>query len=221
MSFAKPALLSTAIVGILASPAAAALSASATTELNLRAGPGPQYEIQNVIPADAEVDVAGCLDQAEWCEVSYDGTQGWAYAAYLTTPVEEEPVVIYENTDRLEVETVTYEDDSDVAMGAAAGGTWGAAAGALLVGGPLAAAGGAILGAGLGANAEVEEKTVTYVRQNPVEPVYLTGEVAQGAGIPEEIEVYTVPESDYAYLNVNEIPVVVDPESRRIVRVIR
>jgi hypothetical protein len=59
------------------------------------------------------------------------------------------------------------------------------------------------------------------VRQNPVEPVYLTGEVAQGAGIPEEIEVYTVPESDYAYLNVNEIPVVVDPESRRIVRVIR
>ncbi|MBY6005781.1 DUF1236 domain-containing protein [Salipiger bermudensis] len=221
MRLIKPAVFGSAILGILASPAMAAMTASTTTELNLRTGPGPQYEVAAVLPADAELDVQGCLEAADWCEVSYDGTSGWAYAAYMTTPVENEPVVIYENARTLEVETVTYEDDSDAVMGGAAGGAWGAAAGALLVGGPLAAATGAVIGLGLGANAEVEEKTVTYIRENPVEPVYLTGEVAKGAGIPQEVEIYTVPESNYAYVNVNRMPVVVDPESRRIVQVIR
>ena len=56
MKLAKPILLSTAIAGILASPAAAALSATATTELNLRSGPGPEYQIEGVIPGDAEVE---------------------------------------------------------------------------------------------------------------------------------------------------------------------
>ncbi|MHA6344823.1 DUF1236 domain-containing protein [Roseivivax sp. CAU 1761] len=214
------ALSTTLIAGLLASPALAAMSASATTDLNFRSGPGPQYEIQGVIPAETAVDVNGCLENTEWCEVTFDGQTGWAYAAYLTTPVENEPMVLTEAPSSVEIQTVTY-DDGNKAVGGSAGAAWGAAAGSLLVGGPAAVAAGAIIGAATGAASTVEEKTVTYVRENPVEPVYLNGEVAVGAGIPEDIEVYSVPESDFSYLNVNQQTVVIDPENRRIVHVLR
>ena len=221
MNTKKTLLLSLPLVGLAAAPVSAAMTASATTELNLRSGPGPQYSVESVIPSTEEVDVMGCLADAEWCEVSYQGTSGWAYSAYLTTPVEDEPVVIYENRDRVEVKTVTYDDTSNAAAGAGVGGAWGAAVGSLIVGGPAAVAAGAVIGAVAGAANNVEEKTVTYIQSNPVEPVYLDGEIAVGAGIPQEIEVYEVPESDYAYLNVNQQPVVIDPETRRIVKIVR
>ncbi|SNR58877.1 DUF1236 domain-containing protein [Puniceibacterium sediminis] len=220
MKLKQIALFSTAIISIAASPALAGMSANATTELNFRSGPGSQYEIQGVIPADAEVDVVGCLDNGEWCEVNFDGQEGWAYSAYLTTPVENEPVVLYQAPKTVEIETVTY-DEGNKAAGGAAGATIGAAAGALLIGGPAALAAGAIIGAATGASSAVDETTVTYVRENPVEPVYLSGEVAVGAGIPDSVQVYEVPEQQYSYVNVNGQTVVVDSDSRRIVRVIR
>lgn len=215
--------LSTAIATVAATPLLAQMTASTTTDLNFRAGPGPQYAAEGVIPAGAAVDVAGCLDGGEWCEVTYDGQTGYAYSAYLTTLVEEQPVVLYEAPSTVEVNTVTYEDeDGSEAVGGTAGAAWGAAAGSLLVGGPAAVAAGAIAGAAAGATgADVEEDTVTYVQRNPVEPVYLNGEVAVGAGVPQEVEIYSVPETDYQYLNVNQQTVLVDPETRRIVQVIR
>ncbi len=216
----KTGLIATTALALAASPALAAMTATATTDLNLRAGPGPQYEVVGVIDGEDSVEMAGCTEAGAWCEVAYDGTTGWAYSAYLTAPIagaEAEPVVVYENT--ADVAIIEYEDDN--AADAAAGGTFGAAAGALLIGGPAAAAAGAVLGMAGGAAADTPEATVTYVRNNPVEPVYLEGEVARGAGIPQEIEVYTVPESEYSYLNVNDQTVIIDPETRRIVEVIR
>ncbi|MFD1343925.1 DUF1236 domain-containing protein [Litorisediminicola beolgyonensis] len=213
-------LTAAALCGLAAAPVSAAMTASATTDLNLRAGPGPQYAVQSVIPAEGAVDVAGCLEAGEWCEVTYDGTSGWAYSAYLTTPVENEPVVIYQNTDRVKVETVTYDNTTEEAVGAASVGAWGAAVGSLIVGGPAAAAAGAVIGAAVGAES-VPEETVTYVTANPVEPVYLNGEVVVGAGIPDTVTLYEVPDAQYQYVNVNEQYVVVNPENRRIVRVIR
>ncbi|SEK77814.1 SH3 domain-containing protein [Roseivivax marinus] len=218
----KTMLLGTAVAAITATPLLAQMSASTTTDLNFRAGPGPQYAAQGVIPAETAVDVAGCLENGEWCQVSYDGTTGWAYSAYLTTPVENEPVVLYEAPSTVEIETVTYEEPAgEQAAEGAVGAGWGAAAGSLLVGGPAAVAAGAIVGAATAAGPDVPEPTVTYVRENPVEPVYLNGEVAVGAGIPQDVEIYSVPEAQYQYLNVNEQYVVVDPETRRIVQVVR
>ncbi len=216
----KTGLIATTALALAAGPALADMTATATTDLNLRSGPGPQYEVVGVIDGDESVDMAGCTEGGEWCEVTYDGTSGWAYSAYLTAPIEgpeAEPVVVYQNT--ADVAIIEYEDDN--AADAAAGGTLGAAAGALLVGGPVAIAAGAVLGMAGGAAADTPEATVTYVRSNPVEPVFLEGEVARGAGIPQEIEVYEVPDSDYSYLNVNRQTVIIDPETRRIVEVIR
>jgi uncharacterized protein YraI len=73
--------LSAALAAVALSAGAAA-AASATTDLNLRAGPGPDYQAIGVIPAGAPVDVLGC--SGSWCQVSYAGRAGYASASYLS-----------------------------------------------------------------------------------------------------------------------------------------
>ena len=65
------------------------------------------------------------------------------------------------------------------------------------------------------------DDTVAYVRSNPVDPVYLDGEVVVGAAIPEAVAVYEVPQSEYRYVNVNGQYVLVEPEGRRVVYIAR
>jgi hypothetical protein len=61
----------------------------------------------------------------------------------------------------------------------------------------------------------------TYVTTNPLDPVYLEGNLAVGAGIPEDITLSAVPNYRYQYVYVNDRPVLVDPATRRIVYVYR
>ena len=56
---------------------------------------------------------------------------------------------------------------------------------------------------------------------NPLDPVYLEGNLAVGAGIPEDITLSAVPNYRYQYVYVNDRPVLVDPATRRIVYVYR
>ena len=211
-------MYATAIVGALLSTAAqAATEASAWTDLNLRAGPGPMYEIVGVIPAEGIVAVEGCLDAANWCKVSFDGTVGWASGDYLTAMVDSTPVVVYANREKVSVGTVTYEDQSE--EGAAVGVATGAAAGAM-VAGPVGALVGAVLGGAVGSTAP-DQKVTTYVTGNPVEPVYLDGEVVVGAGIPETVVLSEVPDSEYSYAYVNGVPVIVERKQRQIVYIVR
>ena len=72
-------------------------------------------------------------------------------------------------------------------------------------------------GAGVALGADIEP-AVTYVQQNLVEPVYMEGAVVVGVGIPQKVELIEVPETQYSYLNVNGLPVIVDNENRQIVR---
>lgn len=215
--FTKTILIAT--VGTLLSTGAyAATEATAWTDLNLRAGPGPVYEIVGVIPADGVVAVEGCLDSANWCKVAFEGTEGWASGDYLAAMVDNTPVVVYSNREKVAVGTVTYEDKS--AEGAAVGGTAGAIAGAM-VAGPVGALVGVMLGGGLGAAAAPDETVTTYVVANPVEPIYLDGEVVVGAGIPETVMLSDVPESEYSYAYVNGVPVIVERQKRQIVYIVR
>lgn len=61
----------------------------------------------------------------------------------------------------------------------------------------------------------------TYIESNTIDPVYLDGEVVVGAALPETVEVREIPDYDYRYVYVNEQPVLVEPETRRIVYVLR
>ncbi|MDT0683753.1 DUF1236 domain-containing protein [Roseicyclus sp. F158] len=218
MSLRKTLALTTAAVLAAGAVSAQAVDATATTDLNFRAGPGPDYEVLGVIGANDTVAINGCVEAANWCEVSYDGTTGWAYGEYLNVPVGSETVAISTQPETVTVETIEYQDTR--AQSATAGATVGATIGAL-AGGPIGAvAGGAITGAALGAAADPGPQVLTYVSDNPVDPVLLDGEVVVGAGIPDVVDLYDVPESDFQYVYVNGQPVIVDGE-RRIVRIIR
>lgn len=199
---------------LLASSAFAETSASAWTDLNLRAGPGVSYEILGVIPASQTVTVDGCLEESNWCRVAYGEMNGWASGDYLTAMVE---APIYSNRERLAVETVTYERNPDATIG---GGVAGAIAGGVL-GGPVGALIGAGVGMGIGTAAAPEDRVTTYVVENPVEPVYLDGEVVVGAGIPETVTLAEVPESEYYYAYINGNRVLVEREQRRVVYIVR
>jgi hypothetical protein len=210
-----------AIIGVLSAPAAyAQTTAQAAMALNLRAGPGPAEQIISVIPADGEVTVEACLQGSSWCEVSFEGMSGWAFSDYLTVKLEGEadPVTLYENRDRITVHTIERTDTTgESALGA---GTVGMLAGAV-VGGPVGAAIGGLAGASAGAASDPGEQVTTYVRTNPVEQIYLDGEVVVGAGIPETVTLQDVPDSEFSYAYVNGVPVVVDTESRQIVHILR
>ena len=62
-------------------PAGTGPGAVATTNVNLRQGPGTTYTIITTIPAGAPVDVAGCSGQ--WCQVTYQGQNGYVIATSL------------------------------------------------------------------------------------------------------------------------------------------
>lgn len=215
--FFRNAILTTSLVALTAGPALAATTATATTDLNLRAGPGPQYEIIGVIAGDASADVEGCIEESNWCKVMYDGQEGWAYGEYLTASVEETmtPVV----SEEVVVETITYDNSNDGEAFVSAG-TVGAVAGALIAG-PVGAAVGGMAAGTAGALAEPDTEVVTYVRSNTLDPIYLEGEVVTGAIVPDTVELVEIPESQYRYVYINGLPVLVEPEERTIVYVVR
>lgn len=217
-------LCTTTAAAMIAAPMAfAGVAATATTDLNLRDGPGAWHEVVGTIAANGTVDVEKCYSDANWCKVTYEGQSGWAYGAYLKAGGMETPVAIIapEAQEQLQVTTITIEETPDTeARSAAVGAGWGAIAGAL-VAGPAGAAVGAILATPVAVLADPGPEVTAYVETNPVEPVYLDGELIVGAGVPESVTVYPVPDSEFSYLNVNGVPVIIEPEGRQIVRIVQ
>jgi uncharacterized protein YraI len=213
-----------AVLLAMSAPAYAQQVVSATTDLNIRQGPGPNFPIVGVIAVDGQAQLEGCAQGSKWCMVNYNGVQGWAYSDYLVADASGRQVIV---TERMaELPTVTYErrvEGDAAAAGGIAGATTGAIAGAV-IGGPVGAAIGGVAGLATGSIAgsvDVTPEVTTYVRSNPVQPVYLEGEVVVGATLPPSVEVYEVPNYQYRYVYVNEVPVLVEPESRRIVHIVR
>lgn len=213
----------------LGAAAHAQTMATAATDLNVRSGPGVQHEVIGAIPAGAEATVVGCIEAANWCEVSHDGLSGWSYGDYLNVAAGDEVLALTPNRETIGVTVIEAPAIAAEGNGASAGqntavgGTTGAAMGALIAG-PVGAVVGAALGGGAGAAASVEPTTevTTYVTTNEVEPVYLDGEVVIGAGVPETVEVYEIPEqTDYRYARINNQTVLVNPIDRQIVYIYR
>ena len=63
------------VIALTAAAPAFAQSAEAiaATDLNIRSGPGPQYEVLGVIPGGESAAGDGCLAEASWCKVVFDG----------------------------------------------------------------------------------------------------------------------------------------------------
>lgn len=209
--------------------ASAATRASATADLNIRTGPGPEYNSVGVIPGNHQAMILGCIQGSLWCKVSYNGTEGWAYSKYLMGTAGGRTVVVAEQPAQFDVPAVTYEqrpanavvayeqrEVNPVSEGAAKGAATGAA-----IAGPVGAVVGGTVGAIGGAIAPPPPEVHTYVTSHRVAPVSMGGDVVVGSNVPEAVELYPVPNYDYEYTYVNDVPVLVAPGSRRIIYVYR
>ena len=183
-------LLVSAAAGALLALTGAAYAQSAvvaTTDLNVRAGPGPQHQVVGVIGAGQSANLNGCLESSKWCVVAFNGGEGWVYSDYLTGDFGGTQVVLTERPADSGVRIVTPPADVDGgATGAVTGGVTGAVAGAI-IGGPIGAVvgggAGAVAGGAAGTVIDPPERVRTYVTSNQVDPVYLDGEVVVGAGL--------------------------------------
>jgi uncharacterized protein YraI len=187
--------------------ALADIVASATTPLNVRSGPGPQFPVIGVIPENGRATIRGCIEGSLWCHVTFKGEPGWAYSQYLSAQLSGRELVIAEGS--ADVPVVAYEAPPV---------TVGTTAPAPVVSGRL------IQRPAAGPPLVITPPPATvreYVVSNPVEPVYLEGEVVLGAGVPETVTLTPVPGSPYQYAYVNRVPVLVEPSSRAVTYVYR
>lgn len=190
------ALAAFAIPGI----AAAQTAGTVTNDLNLRAGPGQSHQVVTSMPSGSQVAILGCDDARGWCQVNYAGNTGYAASRYLAVNHNGETVVIAEQPGLIEsvvggaVDTVA--DTSNAVVGAVAGAVNGAVDAVT-----------------------PDRQTVTYIERNPTQSVRFNGDVVVGADVPADVALQPVPETRYQYAYINERPVLVDPNSRRIVYV--
>ncbi|WP_134680531.1 DUF1236 domain-containing protein [Paracoccus ravus] len=133
--------------------------------------------------------------------------------AQTTVTTTAEPVVVQQKV----------EPGQDTSGGGAAGGaTTGMVAGAI-AGGPVGAVVGGVVGAVAGDVAEdaMTAETRTYVLENRVQSVPVQGQVVVGTELPQTVQIQQIPDSEYRYVYVNEQPVIVDPNSRKVVHIVQ
>jgi len=164
----------------------------ATTPLNIRSGPGPEYPVTGAIPTNGQAAILGCIEGSLWCQISYNGASGWAYSQYMTgASIRTLPPVAYAappaTTGTTTIVRPTYSGEFIAPVASTQ---------------PMSIA---------------PPPTVqTYIVQNPRPQVYLNGEVVEGAGLPPDVALAPVPNSEYEYAYVNGVPVLVEPSTRRV-----
>jgi len=96
----------------------------------------------------------------------------------------------------------------------------GAAAGGQL-GGPLGAAVGGTVGAAVGAAVDIPAAVIGTITGAPHPSVVVEEEVVVGRPLPRHVELYPVPNyRQYRYAVVNDHRVIVEPRTRRVLRII-
>lgn len=204
MRIAKIVPLAALATVVLAAPAAAATIATAVTPLNIRSGPGPQYPVIGAISTGANAVISGCIEGSQWCQVTYAGRQGWAYSQYMTmSAAGGSPVVLSQQAAGVPV--VTYQPPATI-------GSAPPPMAGTLIAQPLEAA---------PLDLTPPPSVNSYVASHPLQPVILNGEVVLGAGVPDDVALNPVPDYDYDYAYVNQVPVLIEPRTRRIVYIYR
>ncbi len=82
VSAAFAAIAALALLTITLPPAAASTRAWSTSDLTLRQGPGPAYQVTGAIPTDSRIQVHRC--SALWCLVEANGAKGWTGLSHIT-----------------------------------------------------------------------------------------------------------------------------------------
>lgn len=201
--------------------------ARAGAEISARVSPSEFAPSIGVLELNQPVIIEGCLEDVSWCQISFDGQTAWASAEYLYVEEDAKAVALINRPGSLSLQTITVPDEdvtqNEQNSAAAIGATLGSLI-AFAAGGPVGAviAGGMLGTVAAVASVEPSEQTLVYVTANPVETIYLNGEVAVGAGVPAEVVAYDVPDQpELRYLTVNNQTVLINAETGTIVRVLR
>jgi uncharacterized protein YraI len=102
------ASLSLASVSLAFPMLAHAADGYVTGNVNLRAGPDVGYPLIDVIPAGTEVDVQGCTEDWEWCDVIVYGNRGWVVGNYVEYEYRDRPVLLPAYGAQIGIPIVTF-----------------------------------------------------------------------------------------------------------------
>lgn len=214
-------MYSAAAIAIMATPAMADMLATATTDVNVRAGPSSQEPVIGRLGAGETINVRGCINAGTWCQVVLADGEGFVSSRFLSGDMAAAGDVIVQDR-TASIRPTRPQATPGATAGIVTGGAAGAVTGAV-VGGPVGAAiGGAagmIAGGTTGAILDPPRHVRTYVQSHRMEPVYLDDQYAVGSTLPGAVELREIPDYQYRYVYLNDRPMLVDPGSRRVVYV--
>lgn len=87
---------------------AVAEQAVTVRDTEVYAGPSSEFPSLAHLPPSVSVNVAGCLSDWSWCDVTFSNDRGWVYAADIAAIYESRPVVIIESGPRLHLPVVAF-----------------------------------------------------------------------------------------------------------------
>ncbi len=175
----------------------AEMIATTATDLTVYSGPGQDYPAVGVATRGSTGALDGCLESESWCRIDVNGMRGWVFAQELMVDYNGAPVVVQESRSELSVPVVSYEQTGSVAADPALGDEL------------------------LGKVGEIAPppEVLTYIDRTPMNTVTYDGDVVVGATLPGDMVLTQVPDYQYSYVRINDRPMLVDPQSRRIVYV--
>ncbi len=122
MTLKRNILLAGAVLMASAGLAQAEMMATTVNDLNVRAGPGPQYPSVGLATRGSTAVLDGCIEGSRWCRVDVNGMRGWVYADYLQVDHGGSSVIVEQHRSEIGVPSVTYEFDRECRSGRAAAG---------------------------------------------------------------------------------------------------
>ena len=194
------------LAAALAAGSALAVTAySPTGHLNVRSGPGFQYQVVGQVQANVPAQITGCVSDFSWCAVALPGgVTGWASGPYLVTKDTVPPKNLQVAGAQLGIPVIVPKNT-----------------GAPVVATPPVGAMVAVPQAVVVQPIVPGPEIIAYVRRQRVTPVIVNGEVMIGAVLPGAAPLYDIPASPYDYAYINGQAVLVEPVARRIVYVVR
>lgn len=185
---------------------------TATTDLNIRSGPGPEQPVIGLMKARQKAQIIGCVEGSLWCQVDFRGKQGWAYSQYMSLAAGGGRVVVRES-----VPVVSYDGFTAPTYRAEVAPVAAAVTGPVIAREPTVYASTYLPPAPVTPPPAVN----TYVSAQPAPSFDYPGQVVVGASLPQTVVLNNVPDYRYQYVYVNDTAVLVDPVTRRIVYVFR
>jgi uncharacterized protein YraI len=202
---------------------------TATTDLNLRSGPGPEQPVIGFIKARQKANILGCIEGSLWCQVDFRGQIGWSYSQYMSLASGSGTIVVREPAHVATVPVIAYNPPPAVVVAPTYRPEYipppplpGLAPIPTVVG-PGGAGAGAIGTDPMNTIVPITPPALVgaYVTANVLPSAPYPGEIVVGAMVPQTIVLNNVPDYRYQYTYVNNTPVLVDPATRRIVYVFR